>query len=97
MMRESIMQKNVWICIGKANTNYDAYAPEVPGCVATGPTIEQTKETMLQALILYFEDDPNIVTIKGEFPFADALEAKANGEEEYYYLVQVPMPEKVEA
>lgn len=95
---EKNMRKNVWICIGKANANYDAYAPEVPGCVSTGPTIEKTKENMLEALALYFEDDPDVGdVVKGEFPYADALEAKANGEEEYYYLVQVPIPEKVEA
>lgn len=92
-----VMNRNVWICIGKAGNNYDAYAPEVPGCITTGHTIEKTKENMLEALTLFFEDDANAVDVKGDFPYADALEAKANGEEEYYYLVQVRMPEEVEA
>ena len=33
------------IVIEKANGNYSAYCPDLPGCVATGPTV---KETLLQ-------------------------------------------------
>jgi predicted RNase H-like HicB family nuclease len=31
-------------------TGYSAYAPDLPGCVATGQTIEQTRERMHEAI-----------------------------------------------
>jgi len=33
------------VIIEKANGNYSAYSPDLPGCIATGSTI---KETLLQ-------------------------------------------------
>ena len=35
--------------------NYSAYAPDVPGCVATGSTVEETKEQMAEALAFHIE------------------------------------------
>ncbi len=91
------MEMNVWICIGKAGDNYDAYAPEVPGCISVGRTIEETKTNMVEALtghLAYMLDSgDSAMDIKGEFPFADAEEAKRNGEDEYYFLVRVALPE----
>jgi predicted RNase H-like HicB family nuclease len=93
------MERNVWICIGKAGGNYDAYAPEVPGCVSDGNTIEETKTNMAEALsghlAAMFESGDSLSGIKGGFPFADAEEAKENGEDEYYFLVKVGLPELV--
>ncbi|MCC8109126.1 MAG: type II toxin-antitoxin system HicB family antitoxin [Planctomycetes bacterium] len=96
------MVKNIWICIGKAGNNYDAYAPEVPGCVATGPDIEGTKANMSFALSRHLEsmleDGESIAAIGDAFPIADAIEAKDKGEEEFYALVEVRVvTEKVEA
>lgn len=34
-------------------TNFGAYAPDVPGCVATGSTVEQTVRRMREALWLH--------------------------------------------
>lgn len=31
-------------------TGYSAYAPDLPGCIATGRTLEQTRVRMLEAL-----------------------------------------------
>src|SRR5215468_4985298 len=31
-------------------TGYSAYAPDLPGCIATGQTIEQTRERMHEAI-----------------------------------------------
>ncbi len=91
------MELNVWICIGKAGDNYDAYAPEVPGCVSVGASIEETKANMAEALaghVSYMlETGDSIHGIKGKFPFADAEEAKNNGDDEYYFLVKVELPE----
>ncbi len=91
------MELNVWICIGKAGGNYDAYAPEVPGCISVGNTIEETKANMTEALsghLAYMLESGDPATeIKGDFPFADAEEAKRNGEDEYYFLVKIKLPE----
>ncbi len=91
------MELNVWICIGKAEGNYDAYAPEVPGCVSAGSTIEETKANMSEALaghLAYMlETGDSVLGVKGTFPFADAEEAKKNGDDEYYFLVKVKLPE----
>jgi predicted RNase H-like HicB family nuclease len=31
-------------------TGYSAYAPDLPGCIATGQTLEQTRERMAEAI-----------------------------------------------
>jgi predicted RNase H-like HicB family nuclease len=33
--------------------NYSAYLPDLPGCVATGKTIEQVRERMREAIELH--------------------------------------------
>lgn len=38
------------IVIEKAEQNYAAYVPDLPGCVATGKTVEET-ETQIQEAI----------------------------------------------
>lgn len=43
------------IVIEKAGDNYSAYVPDVPGCVAAGDTVEETKELMIEALTMHFE------------------------------------------
>ena len=34
------------IVIEKANNNYSAYSPDLPGCVATGATREDAEQNM---------------------------------------------------
>ena len=34
----------------KADKNYSAYSPDVPGCVATGTTVEEAGANMKEAL-----------------------------------------------
>ena len=46
----------VMVLIHKTDTGFCAYAPEVPGCVATGQTMEQTEERMHEALEMHIED-----------------------------------------
>lgn len=41
------------IVIEKANGNYSAYCPDLPGCVATGPTVEETTKNMKDAIRLH--------------------------------------------
>ncbi len=43
------------VVIEKAAHNYAAYAPDVPGCVATGGTLEEVREQMREALEFHFE------------------------------------------
>lgn len=43
------------VVVEKADANYSAYAPDVPGCVATGDTIEETIEHMQEALQMHME------------------------------------------
>ena len=38
------------IIVEKANGNYSAYCPDLPGCIATGKTEDDTIETMKQAI-----------------------------------------------
>ena len=41
------------IVIDKADGNYSAYSPDLPGCVATGKTREQVTRNMHQALEMH--------------------------------------------
>lgn len=40
---------------GAAGENYSAYAPDLPGCVATGATIEQVEREMHDAIAFHLE------------------------------------------
>jgi predicted RNase H-like HicB family nuclease len=41
------------IVIEKAENNYAAYVPDLPGCVATGRTIEETEKEIREAVDLH--------------------------------------------
>ncbi|MFH1149161.1 MAG: type II toxin-antitoxin system HicB family antitoxin [Actinomycetota bacterium] len=41
------------VVIEKANGNYSAYSPDLPGCVATGETREEAEKNMHEALELH--------------------------------------------
>jgi len=43
------------IVIEKANDNYSAYCPDLPGCIATGATVEETTEKMKAAIGFHIE------------------------------------------
>lgn len=43
------------VVIEKADGNYSAYAPYIPGCVATGATPEETKQRMAEAIALHIQ------------------------------------------
>ena len=38
------------IVIEKAGGNYSAYVPDLPGCVATGATVEETEREICDAI-----------------------------------------------
>lgn len=43
------------IVIEKAEHNYCAYVPDLPGCIATGATVEQVKAEIREAIELHIE------------------------------------------
>ena len=43
------------IVIEKAASNYSAYVPDLPGCVATGSTVEETEREIREAIKLHLE------------------------------------------
>jgi predicted RNase H-like HicB family nuclease len=49
------------VVIEKANGNYSAYSPDLPGCVATGATREEVERNMHEAIEMHVrglqEDD----------------------------------------
>ena len=48
------MEKFV-VVIEKADNNYSAYLPDVPGCISTGNTIEETIQNIKDALEFHLE------------------------------------------
>ena len=38
------------IVIERANSNYSTYVPDLPGCIATGATVEEAKKTIREAI-----------------------------------------------
>jgi predicted RNase H-like HicB family nuclease len=43
------------IIIEKANGNYSAYVPDLPGCVATGATREETEQRIREAIRFHID------------------------------------------
>jgi predicted RNase H-like HicB family nuclease len=43
------------VVIEKANGNYSAYVPDLPGCVAAGPTVEAVESEIRDAIRFHIE------------------------------------------
>ena len=43
------------IVIEKAGSNYSAYVPDLPGCVATGSTLEEVEQEIREAIAFHLE------------------------------------------
>jgi predicted RNase H-like HicB family nuclease len=43
------------IIIEKANDNYSAYSPDLPGCVASGENQEEAEHNMYEAIELHLD------------------------------------------
>jgi predicted RNase H-like HicB family nuclease len=62
--------------IEKTRRNFSAYLPDIPGCVATGKTKEEVKQTLAKALLMHFkglEEDGE--PIPKPIAYADYVEA----------------------
>jgi predicted RNase H-like HicB family nuclease len=47
--------RNYLIVIEKTKTGYSAYVPDLPGCIATGKTKQQTQENIASAIEFHIE------------------------------------------
>jgi predicted RNase H-like HicB family nuclease len=43
------------IVIEKAESNYSAYVPDLPGCVSTGATVEETEQSIREAIAFHLD------------------------------------------
>ena len=43
------------IIIEQGSHNYSAYVPDLPGCIATGKTVEEVKANMREAIKMHLE------------------------------------------
>ena len=47
--------KRYAIVVEKAKSNYAAYVPDLPGCVATGATVKETERRIREAIEIHVE------------------------------------------
>ncbi len=43
------------VVIEKAENNYSAYVPDLPGCIATGATIEEVEQQIREAIEFHLD------------------------------------------
>jgi predicted RNase H-like HicB family nuclease len=43
------------VVIEKADSNYSAYVPDLPGCVATGATVEEVEREIKEAIRFHLD------------------------------------------
>lgn len=43
------------VVIEKAQGNYSAYVPDLPGCIATGLTVEEVEDEIREAITFHLE------------------------------------------
>lgn len=58
------------VVIEKANGNYSAYSPDLPGCVATGKTTQETEQNMYEAIQMHLK---GMVEDKQSLPESSSL------------------------
>lgn len=47
--------KSYLVVYEKSSTGYSAYVPDLPGCISTGATKEETKKNIQEAIELHLE------------------------------------------
>ncbi len=78
------------IAVEKSETGYSAYSPDVPGCIATGETIEETMANMRSALIFHLQgllEDGDV--IPGARGIESYLDAERDSAGEKYFLTHI--------
>ncbi|MBI4312462.1 MAG: type II toxin-antitoxin system HicB family antitoxin [Chloroflexi bacterium] len=43
------------VVIEKSESNYAAYSPDLPGCIATGTTLQEVQRNMHEAILMHVE------------------------------------------
>jgi predicted RNase H-like HicB family nuclease len=43
------------VVIEKAESNFSAYVPDLPGCVATGATLQEAEREIREAIVFHLE------------------------------------------
>ena len=43
------------VFIGRTSTGYSAHVPDLPGCIATAATLEETRQLMREAIEFHIE------------------------------------------
>jgi predicted RNase H-like HicB family nuclease len=54
-LRQISFKMKYAVVIEKAEGNYSAYVPDLPGCVATGATVEEVERKIRQAIAFHIE------------------------------------------
>lgn len=49
------MRAKFLVIVERGSRNYSAYSPDLPGCIATGKTIEETLDSMRSAIDFHIE------------------------------------------
>jgi predicted RNase H-like HicB family nuclease len=50
-----VIEMRYAIVIERADDNFSAYVPDLPGCVATGSTVEETEQAIREAIEFHIE------------------------------------------
>ena len=78
------------IVLEKGDNNFSAYSPDVPGCIATGDTMEETLVNMKEGLAFHLEslveDGEPLPSPRGVQSYLDAVQG-SQGEE--YFLTHI--------
>ena len=63
------------VVIEKAESNYSAYVPDLPGCIATGGTVAETEKLIREAIELHLsgmrEDGTPIPTPSSQVEYVE--------------------------
>ena len=49
------MKAKYLVIVEKGNNNYSAYSPDLPGCIATGKSVEKTLSEMRDAMSFHLD------------------------------------------
>jgi predicted RNase H-like HicB family nuclease len=49
------MKAKYLVVIERGQSNFSAYSPDLPGCIATGKTVEETLDEMRSAIVFHLE------------------------------------------
>ena len=54
-VRDDLVERYLILIEGGPPSNYSAWSPDVPGCVATGETLEEVEAAMRDAIAFHLE------------------------------------------